>query len=375
VRTAAVGDVDWKEFLRIVRLHRIAGLVQDALLCAGIHVPEPQAALLASMAGRIAARSLTQAAESLRLQNAFRRADIAAHFLKGTALECLAYGKLGLKHAWDIDVVVQPADVAAASELLHGCGFKRVRPPPDFSEKQFRSWLATYKECVFWRPEQNIFLELHWRLADNPHCVHGIGASSRSQEVSVAKSGTLHTLADEELFSYLCVHGAQHGWPRLKWLAELGAFLAPRSQEIERLYRASQLHGAGRCAGQALLLCELFFDLQLPAGFSAELRSDGKTRKLCAAALDALVGDEGVWIFDRPFGDFRIRLSRFYFQDGWRYFFSELSSQLVGGTDMLQIPLPAFLHFLYPIIRIPSWLWRVLLRRGKGPLPTPVRPA
>ena len=67
----------------------------------------------------------------------------------------------------------------------------------------------------------------------------------------------LRTLGEEDLFAYLCMHGALHWWNRLKWLADVNALLASTPEDgVERLVRAAEARGAGRAAAQALLLCQ-----------------------------------------------------------------------------------------------------------------------
>ena len=103
--------------------------------------------------------------------------------------------------------------------------------------------------------------------------LEGVGVASPTQAVAVL-NGSLTTLADAELFAYLCVHGATHGWFRLKWLADLGAWLAgKREDEIAGFYAEAERLGVGACAGQALLLCRNLLGLGLPTGLQPKLRA------------------------------------------------------------------------------------------------------
>ena len=77
-----------------------------------------------------------------------------------------------------------------------------------------------------------------------------------SRDVLLTDTTGLRTLGDEDLFAYLCMHGALHWWNRLKWLADVNALLASTPEDnIERLVRAAEARGTGRAAAQALLLC------------------------------------------------------------------------------------------------------------------------
>ena len=374
IRARAAQIVDWEQFVRIIKRHRVAGLAQDGLSQAGIALPDGPAQALRGIAGVVAHQNLKFAAESLHLQKVFQHAKLPILFLKGAVLEKLAYGVQGLKVAWDIDILASPDTALQASALLEANGYLRLQPPPSFGPIRFRTWIKATKECVFSHVQKGIFLELHWRVSDNPMLIPTIGAASPSQSVGVSKAGSLPTLADEELFSYLCVHGACHDWSRLKWLADLAALLATKTEpNIERLYRVSLSHGAGRCSAQALLLCERLLGTALPRRLTAELRADAKVLRLEGTALDVMAGGGEMEIDDHALGNIQIQASRFLFQDGWRYWWKELCTYSVGVTDMILFPLPHWLYFLYPVIRAPSWILRVLLRAGKGPLRPPIR--
>ena len=203
-------------------------------------------------------------------------------------------------------------------------------------------------------------VDLRWHMTENSLLLAADDAWSHTQDVLISDSVNLRTLDDELLFAYLCTHGAGHGWFRLKWLADLNALIAQKSGgEIERLYGFAQARGCGFCAGQALLLCHRFLHLSLPARLLAELQASKRLKLLCAMAVDAMAGANAqVVIQDRPFGSTRLTLMRFFLGSGPAYFFAQCRITSVHVGDTIQLPLPQGLHFLYPILRFPLWLWR-----------------
>jgi len=42
----------------------------------------------------------------------------------------------------------------------------------------------------------------------------------------------------------------------------------------------------------------------------------------------------------------------------WHYHVAELRNLLTNESDVLAVPLPDRLRFLYPIMRLPLWIWR-----------------
>src|SRR6185503_3195159 len=248
IAAAAARVADWNGFLAVVRRQRIAGLAHAALSEAGIAPPAEIARQLAARAQAIAQRNRALAAE--------------------TALVQLAYGTLALKHARDIDLLVAPEQAAAAMLLLERDDYALRLPAAQMSEAQRRLYVQYGHDVEMVSRERSASIELHWRLAYNMTLLRGIDARAPTQAVALP-GGAVRTLADEALFAYLCVHGALHGWARLKWLADLNAWLSGRG-ELERRYREADAVGAGLCAGLALLLCRRLFDLELPAGLQRD---------------------------------------------------------------------------------------------------------
>jgi len=184
------------------------------------------------------------------------------------------------------------------------------------------------------------------------------------------------TLAERELFAYLCVHGASHAWFRVKWLADLNAWLAGKSEaSLIELYRYAQAVGAGACAAEALILCRRLLGLSVPAELEPSLRRI-RPRLLAALALDAMAGAGGeTELARRPFGPFRLVPTQFLRGQGARFFLAQCGLMIDSLDDRLLAPLPPALHFLYPLLRLPLWVARSLGRRLRRPGPRPVAAA
>ncbi len=72
---------------------------------AGIAAPAEVDRRIAAHAMEAARVALDMERETLHLQSAFDDADLPAFFVKGSALAVLAFGELGVKQSWDIDLV------------------------------------------------------------------------------------------------------------------------------------------------------------------------------------------------------------------------------------------------------------------------------
>lgn len=364
IAAATVAVSDWTDFLREVRRQRVVGLVHAALspaAAASIRPAVPSAILadLKLRAQQIVRQNLRFATETVRLQNAFDAAGIANLVLKGAALAQLAYGSTTIKQARDIDLLVSPDRAEIALELLECAGYILAAPATRLSTRQSSDLIRYGREIELYHPDRKTRVELQWRASSNPHLLWGVDAHTRAQSVALPGGACVRTLATDDLFAYLSVHGARHAWSRLKWLADLQALVAAQGAEVTRLYHYAQSIGAAHCAGQALLLCRQLLALPLPADLADEISRSRKTRKLVTIARAAMTaakaendGDGGIA------GVARSVHTQFRLGHGAAFYLAQFRTAAIAPTDIVRWPLPRYLHFLYPLLRLPLWLWR-----------------
>jgi hypothetical protein len=320
-----LGAIEWPRFLRLARFHRVQGLAWASLAPRRDAVPPAIDEALAGDASEIAASNLRATNQCRELADSFGRAGIPLLFVKGLTLGALAYGNPALKMGWDIDLLIDPADLDRAAEVLDGLGYRLSTPR---QLRALRSWHARRKESV-WSKDSGLAVELHSRLADNPQLIPGITVASPAQSVEVATGIRLPTLATDELFAYLCVHGASSAWFRLKWISDLAAILDGLTQAgTERLHGRALELGAGRASGQALLLADCLFGTMGDSRLRSELERDSRIGWLADSAFRQLA--------DRaepreptavPLGTWRIHLTQLLLKPGLRFKLGELVRQ------------------------------------------------
>jgi hypothetical protein len=316
-------------------------------------------------AASLVCENLAMAAEALRLQRLLDEASIPVVFVKGASLAMLAFGNLGLSGGQDIDLLVPREAIPAATATVERAGYRRYDPPPGVKEAQLQLLLPIRKDFAFAHRLTGVRIELHWRLFLNPYAMKESSFMTASRIVSLTDSMGLRTLGEEDLFAYLCMHGALHWWNRLKWLADVNALLAAATDDgIEHLIRAAEARGAGRAAAQALLLGRRLLGTAIPARLAAILETGATSRWLEATALHAMTAGQGEQDpHAARFGTTRGSFSTFLLSRSWRYRLAELGTHLTNQTDILAAPLPKRLQFLYPFLRLPFWVWRNARRR------------
>lgn len=360
---------DWQHFLALLRRHRVAGVAARALRRSGVTVPQPAAQALRQMAASTAMQAMALSVESLRLSRLLTAAGVQPLFLKGSALAMLAYGDVSVRHSKDVDLLVPVTAIANAFAVLQQAGFQPSFHIASLPADRQRLWFRYSKAMDWTHTATGAQLELHWRMTDLPLLDDAFTAGHQAT-VALTAGESLQTLEPDALLAYLCVHGAMHGWMRLKWLADVYALLPHEPAACEQTYRRlMQLH-AGRAAGQALLLCHDLFQLPLPTALLRTLEGSPVLQHLRRAALRLLQRNgETVEVDDLSFGSTSVYLSRLLLGGGVRQLLLELRTWGFRPDALLSSRLPRPLFFLFPLVRIATWLRGRLQHGGRSPQP------
>ncbi|WP_164738590.1 nucleotidyltransferase family protein [Aquabacter cavernae] len=363
IAAAAARPLDWARFERLVVRHRVAALAANGLSACPA-APAPVRARLSAAAVAGAAGTLAMAAEALRLQSLFDGAGLPAYVVKGIPLARLAYGNIALKHARDIDLVVPRAHLRAAAALLEDAGYAAAEGEAPLTDAEMALLDTFAKHRAFRHSTSGHLVELHFRLHRNPAALAAWGEQPPLQAVPLG-GGVVRTLAPEALYTYLCVHGGGHAWERLKWLADLVALIGATGADVAALHDGARALGAGRASAVALALGHAFLGLSVPEAVLRQARGPLAARLLLAFSRAALLEEredlsqmEGI-IFQR-------RASRVLLLQGGGYARKELVSLFVSEADARALHLAPSLHFLYPLLRVPRALGRVVRRRAGG---------
>jgi Uncharacterised nucleotidyltransferase len=260
VRAAATPDIDWDTFIDLLDRHGVVSLAGNAIWKSGVNLPDENRLALQISVERQVRHSLHMTRETARWAQMFSNAGIACRFFKGPTLAKLAYADFGLKRSADIDALVPRAQASQARDMLNCAGFEILKPH-GLDARFVDRYLHWAKEIAFAHADGTIF-ELHVRLSPNERLMRQVTAESDCQSVSIG-SVSVPTFSDRRLYPYLCYHGAHHGWSRLKWLADLNAFL--ESRDIAALHRQAVDQGLSNESIVALSLCRDLLGREYPA--------------------------------------------------------------------------------------------------------------
>lgn len=360
--------MDFDRLFRVAKRHGVIGLVMDGLVAAGIEPPEP----LARTARRRSLAALRQADEALRLDALFAAAGVPLLFLKGTPLAQRAFGRIGLREAVDIDIAVSPADVDRAWQVMRQAGYAAETPHRPLTGSARRTFMWAAKDSLHRHPDHAIPVELHWRLSDDLRDPTPPPPQDW-QRIPISPGRALATLRDEDLFVYLCTHGAAHGWARLKWLADIAALVAQSPDGGAAYWQAGRKGGADIALASALTLANCLLALPLPQGFDpAPSRRRHALDRLALTIMTA--GGGAQELAATPYRGWAELTAKLLVAPRWSNRLAVLRRLLISGEDVGALALPAILTPAYPLLRIPLWLMRrtrrAARRRGRPASPS-----
>ena len=323
--------IEWDRLAGLATRHRVEALVWNFVKAMDLApTADATASEFSARAARTVAGNLTSTRQCAVLRDELERSGIPVIFVKGLTLGKLAYSDPFLKMSADIDILVAKDAAEAAASVLAALGYRLTIPSVTVPSTQFTRWHRRRKESV-WRASSGLSIELHTRLADNRRLIPHIGLDSPQQLVEVANGIVLPTLATEELFAYLCVHGASSAWFRLKWISDLAGLLHGLSPaEITGLHERAVELGSGRAAAQALLLAKALFDVPLEPRLAERLEGERANRWLAEQALRALLS--GPEPTSTLFGTWPIHITQFAMLRNPSFKLSELRRQLLDSV-------------------------------------------
>ncbi len=354
-------DIAWPEFLRWVDRHRVAPLVYTNLSrYGGKTVPSAVMSALRFRYEKNARRGLANAAETVRLCQLFQENVIPVLPLKGSVLALQVYGNLALRHAGDIDLLVEPNKMERAHLLLQA-SYRRIEPDLLVTPSQHRRLLRLLHHFKYLHDQGNLRVELHWRLLDNqpPRGLDLARLASRVSSVMVAGS-RLPAISLSDNLLYLCAHGGAHFWSRLFWLVDLSEMMrANPAVDWQHLLALAGKAGVLRPLAQGVILAHGLLDVPLPEAIRAYVLQDQLVFYLARVAYRSMLRPQPE---TRPFFtsllhyQCRIRCAH-SFEDKLQIF-----HEILLGKDWKNFGLPSSLYILYYFLRPLLWLHRNLQR-------------
>lgn len=347
---------DWNAVAGLAQRHRVVSLMLRGLRRAGASCPRTLSAL-APLRKRWAARALGQLAGMRAALSCLGERGIPALVLKGQPLGESLFGAPLDRECYDIDLLVPPAAAAEAANTLLRNGWNMRAPVFEPTPARNRYFEKYVKNRIFSGPGGT--LELHHRLASNPHLLPAPFEElwERADTVDIGGS-SFSVLGGNDLLVYLFVHGQMHRWSRLKWLCDVAAKVdSMKTDEFTAVMAHGRRQGLalGPAFGPALRLCGEAFRMNLPKP-AAELASGAAAERAARVTRDLWNrpgGGKGLQGVARRSDEIRNCLA---FNPSRRCAAHELARLFASPYDLDRVGLPDRMFFLYPPLRPLLWL-------------------
>ncbi len=353
--------LQWPVILERATSHQVYPLLYRNLRDLGFPgVPESVQAELKSLFLANAFRNQLLAEELARLLGILGEAGIRVVPLKGVALAQALYGDTAARVCVDLDILVPPANVAQAIELILASGYSAEVNHPYFSKLAIRH--GRHFNAAREGRGISFVVELHWILVQHfskdGEAVRDLWAEVRRQTYFGAPA---FSLSPEWEFLYLSIHAADHEWQCLKWIVDIHQLISSGLVDWQQTMKKAERFEIGQVARQTLAASSLLLGTPLPSGcFSAALPTGVQLFAhvpFPAGAPESAFAFRHMRLLQRPWDKLRYLATIFL---------------APKPTDLEFVRLPRYLGFLYYLIRpvrlACKWASRAL-RKNPGSSP------
>jgi Uncharacterised nucleotidyltransferase len=285
--TLAAGRLDWEIVVGLAVREGIAPLLHFHLRRLELlqRLPRPASLRLTAVATGAWATNAVREDRWAEATATLRQAGVEVITLKGTVLAQTVYPEPWVRPMADIDLLVRPADRAAALEVLRGLGY---RTPGDEADRLAAS--RSFTELV----RDGTLIDLHWHAArylrfEGVVRVDHDGLWRRARPF-VTPAGWSLTLCPEDLLLHLILHltlGSEFG--RVLWYADIDAVVRRYAAELDwgRLVAEAEHWRIRALVGFTLGIVRESFGTPLPGGLIERLRRGRARRAVVAGCIGA----------------------------------------------------------------------------------------
>ncbi len=210
-----LSEADWDEVFEFAQTHGVTPLLHRNLKSryADLRVPEAIQTRLRDTYRATGIRNTRIFAQLNGILKGFRAAGIDVVVLKGAHLAELVYEEVALRPMGDVDLLVRPGDLRAATQLLRSMGYEQPGHEGSASPRH-QEPVVEQMEIDSFRKPGGLLLDIHY-FAVIPGQTEKASIESvwdRAMTVRLGGAEAL-VLSPEDLLLHLCVHAAlNHGF-------------------------------------------------------------------------------------------------------------------------------------------------------------------
>ena len=350
--------VNWPAFVQLANRHGVLSMVYQALKRENLKgLPATVTQELHAAVYQHRLRSLVLSGELARLAYAFSTRGIQMVSFKGPSLSEYIFADLTLRFSVDLDLMVSPKDLEAATQLLQENGYVLDFPRSPLTPRQREQFERISAHYEFFRSSNQVRVELHWKVSHNPYLFPNSSLPqvlARTQTVQIG-GAQVGLLGPEDLLIYLILHATKHKWSQLKWLCDVThLFRRLPPEHWQLLLQRTEEWNLQRPVSQGIFLAHLLYGLDVPGEVWAFEKADRRIRGLVQVALQDLLRVDPHAARPR-LQKLHVSLYNFNLKKDWRYRWYNLLDLWQDPRDWDEVRLPDVLFPLYALLR--PFLW------------------
>ena len=285
-----------------------------------------------------------------------RKEGISFISLKGPLLSYRIYKDPTVRISHDIDLLVDIKFIGPVVKILTDNGytpFEGVVWPTKKIQQELL--LDICHHVSFVNKKRNSCVEVHWALMQEVPVSYKKQMEIIEQNTTeIEFSGRKFTVLNKEFeLLFLLIHGARHGWSRLKWLVDIKDYPVNDLDGGKFEALVSQLN-AGRVIGQSNLMLNEFFGIQLP--YRGDDRLPGYFIRFAIQSIRSNIKVEAELSNRELLNNFRYLLVVF---PGGRYKFQIIRRAFFNPVDISKVDLSS--KIMYLLFRPYSFIKRRIL--------------
>ncbi|MFK9117574.1 nucleotidyltransferase family protein [Peribacillus frigoritolerans] len=342
-------DIDWGLFLQLASHHRVYPLIYSKLKKADDNrIPQHVIQTLYKEFKKNTLQMLLLSGEMEQVSELFTENQIRLLYLKGPVIAADIYGDISLRTSKDLDILISITDLKRTEELLLSIGYEK-----EVFSNVLNEWKWRKHHVVYFHPQKNIQLEIHWRLQPFPLKEPKFNELWERKRVSTLSSYPVYFLGKEDLFLYLISHGARHGWFRLRWLLDIDQMLR-KGFKLEDINPLISKYKNRKLVGQALILASELLKTHMNDGLG-KLTEGNDSKKIAQNAIEFIKGIESLATImsSKDYKHYSLSL-----KSNLQKFFFFLILFYPSSSDLMTLRVPKPLHLLYFPLRPFLSVWR-----------------
>lgn len=202
----------------------------------------------------------------LLITDKLRKENIPFVCIKGPLLSLRLYGDPTIRLSRDIDLLIGKKYIDTVVKIMQAEGFSfghnLIWPKERHRQELF---LQSSHHLEFLNSKTHFCVEIHWVLSSKFAIpMKRVNEIMNENLTATSFSGRNFTVLNNEFeLLYLLIHGARHGWRRLKWLIDINECVKQKL-DIDRLEQLVRLMKVERIICQTNYLLEKYFNNHLP---------------------------------------------------------------------------------------------------------------